>query len=296
MFHGSPLPTWRRALRRLHPQPGPALGLLIGITGTALLPASPASAQGKLDARYEASLAGIPVGRGSWVIEIADDQFSASASGGSTGLLKAFAGGSGTGASQGRVVAGALVPSGYTATTTSSKKSESIRMALANGVVREFAIEPEPPIDPDRIPVTEAHRRGVFDPMTGALLRVPGTADPFSPDACRAQTAIFDGRMRYDLKLEYKRTAAVKAEKGYQGQALVCGITFAPIAGYIPDRPALKYLMAQRDMEVWLVPIPGTRVLVPFRVTIPTPLGVAMLEATQFVTSSVTPRAAARTQ
>ncbi|WP_447407230.1 hypothetical protein, partial [Clostridium perfringens] len=79
------------------------------------------------------------------------------------------------------VVAGALVPSGYTATTTSSKKSESIRMALANGVVRVFAIEPEPPIDPDRIPVTEAHRRGVFDPMTGALLRVPGTADPFSP-------------------------------------------------------------------------------------------------------------------
>ena len=51
-------------------------------------------------------------------------------------------------------------------------------MVLANGNVKEFAIEPEPPVDPDRIPVTDAHRRGVFDPMTGSMLRVPGTADP----------------------------------------------------------------------------------------------------------------------
>src|SRR5256885_9571996 len=48
---------------------------------------------------------------------------------------------------------------------------------------------------------------------------------------------------------------------------------FAPIAGYIPDRPAIKYLIAQRDMEVWLAPIAGTRVVVPFRFSTPTPLG-----------------------
>src|SRR5713226_6833133 len=70
----------------------------------------PAAAQGRLDAQYEATLSGIPVGRGAWTIEIADDQFSASAFGGTAGLLKAFAGGTGTGASQGRIVNGALVP------------------------------------------------------------------------------------------------------------------------------------------------------------------------------------------
>ena len=36
-----------------------------------------AQAQGKLDARYEATLAGIPVGKGAWTIEILDDQFAA---------------------------------------------------------------------------------------------------------------------------------------------------------------------------------------------------------------------------
>ena len=165
-------------------------------------------------------------------------------------------------------------------------------MTLAGGVIKDFSIEPEPPVDNDRIPVTDAHRRGVLDPMTGSMLRVAGTGDPLSPESCRAATPMFDGRMRYDLRFEFKRMETVQAEKGYRGPALVCAIYFTPISGYIPDRAAIKYLIAQRDMEVWLVPIAGTRVLVPFKLKIPTPVGSAVLEATQFVTSA--PRRRAR--
>jgi hypothetical protein len=251
-----------------------------------------ASAQGRLDAHYEATLSGIPVGKGAWTIDISDDQFSASASGGTSGLLKAFAGGSGTGAAQGRVVNGAPVATNYSASTTTSKKTEAIRMVLTNGTIKEYAIEPEPPVDADRLPVTEAHRRGVFDPMTGSMLRVPGTADPLSPEACRTGAAIFDGRMRYDLKLDFKRMETVKAEKGYYGPALVCSLYFSPVAGYIPDRPVIKYLAAQRNIEIAFVPVAGTRILVPFWVKVPTPLGPAMLEATQFITQATPPRVA----
>jgi hypothetical protein len=251
-----------------------------------------ASAQGKLEARYEATLAGIPVGKGAWNIDISDDQFSASASGGTSGLLKSFAGGSGTGAAQGRVVNGAPVATNYFASTTTSKKTESIHMVLAGGNVKEYGIEPEPPVDPDRIPVTDAHRRGVFDPMTGAMLRVPGTSDPLSPEACRTGAAIFDGRMRYDLKLDFKRMETVKAEKGYHGPVVVCAIYFSPVAGYIPDRPVIKYLAAQRNIEIAFAPVAGTRILVPFRMRVPTPLGPAMLEATEFVTTATPPRVA----
>ena len=257
-----------------------------------LAPLDTASAQGKLDARYEATLAGIPVGRGVWTIDISDDQFSATASGGTAGLLKAFSGGSGTGAAVGRVVGGALVSTSYSASTKTSKKSEAIHMVLSNGNVREYGIEPTPPVDPDRIPITEAHRRGVYDPMTGAMLRVPGTADPLSPAACHAGAAIFDGRMRYNLKLDFKRMETVKAEKGYHGPAVVCAIYFSPVAGYIPDRPVIKYLAAQRNMEISFAPVAGTRILVPFKLVIPTPFGSAMLEATQFITQATPPRVA----
>ena len=258
-----------------------------------LLAALPsASAQGRLDAQYEASLSGIPVGKGAWTIDISDDQFSASAFGGTTGLMKAFSGSSGTGAAQGRVVNGLPVATNYSASTTTAKKTEAIDMILASGNVREFGIEPEPPVDPDRLPVTEAHRRGVFDPMTGSMLRVPGNADPLSPDVCRAGAAIFDGRMRYDLRLDFKRVETVRAEKGYHGPALVCAVYFSPVAGYIPDRPVIKYLAAQRNIEIAFVPVAGTRILVPFWMKIPTPLGAAMLEATQFITQATPPRVA----
>jgi Protein of unknown function (DUF3108) len=262
--------------------------------GAWLLLAQPhvAVAQGRLDARYEATLAGIPVGKGAWTIDISDDQFSAAASGGTAGLLKAFAGGTGTGAAQGRVVNGALVSTNYSASTTTSKKTEVIRMILSGGNVREYGIEPEPPVDPERIPITDAHRRGVFDPMTGSMLRVPGSGDPLSPEACRTGAAIFDGRMRYDLKLDYKRMETVRAEKGYQGPVVVCAVYFSPIAGYIPDRAVIKYLTAQRNIEVAFAPVAGTRILVPFRVVVPTPLGSAMLEATQFITTPTPPRGA----
>ena len=258
-----------------------------------LLAALPsASAQGRLDAHYEATLAGIPVGTGAWTIDISDDQFSASASGGTAGLLKAFAGGSGTGAAQGRVVNGYPVATNYSASTTTSKKTEAIHMVLSNGNVREYGIDPAPPVDPDRLPVTDAHRRGVFDPMTGSMLRAPAAVDPLSPEVCRTGAPIFDGRMRYDLKLDFKRMEMVRAEKGYHGPALVCAVYFSPVAGFIPDRPVIKYLAAQRNIEIAFVPVAGTRILVPFWMRIPTPLGPATLEATQFVTQATPPRVA----
>ena len=206
--------------------------------------------------------------------------------------MQAFSGGTGTGASQGRVVGGALVSTNYTASTATAKKSETIRMVLSNGTIRDYGIDPEPPVDADRLPVTDAHRRGVYDPMTGSLLRVPGTGDPVTPEACRVAAGIFDGRMRYDLKLDFKRMETVKAERGYHGPVVVCAVYFTPIAGYIPDRPVIKYLAAQRNIEIGFAPIAGTRILVPFWMKIPTPLGPALLEATQFITTATPPRVA----
>jgi len=282
-----PFVTAKRAVSPLS-----RLGFGLCTIAFAALAPQAASAQGRLDAQYEATLAGIPVGKGAWTIEIGDDTFSAAAQGGTAGLLKAFSGGTGSGASQGRVVGGALVANAYTATTTTQKKSETIRMVLANGTVKDFSIDPAPPVDPDRVLVTDAHRKGVLDPMTGSMLRVAGNGELLSPDSCRSGAGIFDGRMRYDLKLDYKRMETVKAERGYHGPAVVCAVYFTPVAGYIPDRPVIKYLATERRMEIAFVPIAGTRVLIPFRMTIPTPFGPAMLEATSFVTSALPPRVA----
>jgi hypothetical protein len=265
---------------------------LAGVIG-ALATTGSAHAQAKLDARYVVTLAGLPIGRGSWVIDIGNDEYTVVASGKTTGLLSILSDGQGTTAVRGHVVRGNLVPANYASNVVTDTYTEEMRVTLANGNVKDSVIEPTPPFYPDRIPVTEAHRKNVSDPMSGALARVAGTGDVLSPEACNRKVSLFDGRLRYDLKLAYKRMASVKADKGYEGPAAVCAISFVPIAGYIPERKAIKYLVAQRDMEVWLVPIAGTRFVVPYRLAIPTPLGLGVLEATQFVATPAPSRASA---
>jgi hypothetical protein len=252
-----------------------------------------AAAQGRLEAEYTASIAGIPIGRGNWVIEIFEDQFTAAASGSTIGILRFFAGGHGTGASRGTLSGGQPVPTSYASTITNDKRIDDVRMVFAGGSVKDYTVEPPVGPHPDRIPVSDADRRNVLDPMTSTLDPVSGSGDPVSPQACDRKVSVFDGRLRFDLRSEFKRMEIVKAEKGYQGPVVVCAVYFIPVSGYIPDRVAIRYLAALRDAEVWMAPISGTRVLVPFRFSLPTPIGTGVLQATRFVSIARPPHAAA---
>jgi len=49
-------------------------------------------------------------------------------------------------------------------------------------------------------------------------------------------------------------------------------------------------------METWLVPIAGTRVMVPYRVSVPTPIGVGALQAIQFISVPQPGKAVVKTQ
>jgi hypothetical protein len=259
---------------------------------TAVLPGA-ALAQGKLEAHYLVTLAGIPIGKGSWVIEVADGRYNAAASGVTTGLMHVLTHGEGTTAAHGTIVAGKVVTASYAATIKSRKMTDSVRLTLDKGDIKDFKVDPPPDDDHERVPVTEADRHGVLDPMTASLLATPGKGDPLTAKACQRTMAIFDGRMRYDLRLSFKRMDMVKAEKGYAGPVVVCAVYFSPVGGYVPSRGAIRYIAKLRDMEIWLAPIAGTRVLVPFLAQGPTPIGEAVMRATQFVTVATPTRASA---
>jgi hypothetical protein len=250
-------------------------------------------AEGKLEAHYVASLAGIPIGEGNWVIDIKDARYTAAASGVTTGLMRVFTGGEGTSAVHGVVKDGQITSAIYAATIKTRRETDQTRIVVEQGNVKEFKIDPPPDENPERVPVTERHRKGILDPMTASLVRVSGTGNPLGAQACDRRLSIFDGRLRYDLQFAYKRMDRVEAEKGYAGPVVVCSVRFFPIAGHIPSRRTVKYLTKMRDMEVWLAPIAGTRVLAPFRAQGPTPIGQAKLEANRFVTAAQPGRAAA---
>ncbi len=275
-------------LSRQPPKCGSRLaGLASAVLGLTILDpailAGTAAAQGRLEAQYTMTLAGLPIGQGTWIIDISDSQYSAVAVGGTTGLLRTFTGGEGSTAAKGTLQGGKPLVSTYAATIKSSKKTDEIRLTVNNGKVKDLKLNPPRDTDAERVTVTEDHQHGILDPMTASIVRATGNGNPLAPEACQRTLTIFDGRLRYDLQLAFKRMDKVKADKGYEGPVLVCAVYFSPVAGHIPSRAAIKYISKLRDIEVWLAPIAGTRVLVPFRAAGPTPIGQAVLEATHFV-------------
>jgi hypothetical protein len=250
--------------------------------------ATPAFADARLDVRYKASLTaladmkGIEIGKAALTVDITDDGYAAAGSAKVTGLARLVSRGEGSVAARGNFVNGKVSPLTYSSTSETDKKAEEIRITLANNVVKEFAVSPPTTPAEDRVPVTEQHRQGVVDPMSAAVISVPGSGDLLAHDSCNRTISIFDGRQRYDLVFSYERTEAAKNVSGYSGPMLVCRVDYRPIAGHRASRLQVKFMEDNKNIFVWLAPVAGTRVLFPIRVSIVTLVGVVLVEAETF--------------
>jgi hypothetical protein len=155
-------------------------------------------------------------------------------------------------------------------------------MVLEEGNVKELAVTPPP--SSDLVPVTNANRQGIVDPLTALLFSAAAAGEGLSQETCRRTLPIFDGHQRYDLKLAFKRMDEMTAEKGYAGPVVVCSLSYEPIAGHRANIPLIKYLSEGREMEIALAPIAGTRLLAPFRLSVVSTLANLMIEANRFET------------
>ncbi|WP_170181860.1 DUF3108 domain-containing protein [Phreatobacter stygius] len=258
--------------------------LLAGIAAFAAI-ASPAAAIEAVSGRYEIMIGGLQVGVAGFEGRISNDSYETSVSVRLSGVSRLIASGRGSATASGRIAGGRAVPANYALTLNTTQQNEAIRMAMSGGAVRTFSAEPAKPEAPDQVPLTASHRQGVLDPLAAALFVVAGSGPTVSAEACARTFPVFDGRQRYDLAFSYSRTEELKVP-GYSGPAVVCNARYRPIAGH---RPAQTQGMEQnRDMQIWLAPVAGTRALVPARIMIRTPVGMAQIEPTKLELGSPT--------
>jgi hypothetical protein len=247
-----------------------------------------AFAEARLQVRYKASLAalqdlkGVEVGQATLTLDVTEEGYAAAGSAKVSGFARLISKGEGSAAARGNFINGKVSPLTYSSTSESDKKDEEIRISLASNIVTEFAVSPPTKPADDRVPVTEQHRQGVVDPMSAAVITVPGNGDMLAPDSCNRTISIFDGRQRYDLVFSYERTEAAKNVKGYSGPMLVCRVDYRAIAGHRTSKLQVKYMEDNKNIFVWLAPVAGTRVLFPIRVSIVTLVGVVLVEAETF--------------
>lgn len=240
--------------------------------------AAPALATETVSGRYEILIGGLQVGVAGLEGRISNDAYETSVSVRLSGVSKLIASGRGSASASGRIVNGRASPGQYQLDLTTTQQSDAIRMAMAGGSVRSYSAQPERPSAADEVPLTAAHRQGVLDPLAAALFFAPGAGPTVTPEACAKTFPVFDGRQRYDLTFTYGRTEEIKVQ-GYQGPVLVCNARYRAVAGH---RPAVTQPMeANRDMQIWLAPVAGARVLIPARIMIRTPVGMAQIEPTR---------------
>ena len=252
---------------------GCALALITAVFG------DQAHAESNLDASYTISFARIRVGEITASVVFGPTEYAMSASGRAGGLMKALMDGEGSFTARGPITDDHPVPTNFTSKIVSNGQTSDVTMVLDEGSVKELAATPLS--SSGRVPVTEANRQGIIDPLTAMLFWAvaPGA---FSQETCRRTLPIFDGHQRYDLKLAFKRMDKVTAEKGYAGPVVVCSLRYEPIVGHISSNALVKYLSEGREMEVALAPVPGTRLLAPFRLSVVSMLANLVIEASRF--------------
>jgi hypothetical protein len=176
--------------------------------------------------------------------------------------------------SVGSVLVTSPMPSNYTfkfkqKAVLSSAKSKSVNIGFDPSGVRSFTWVPPDDYPLGFIPVTQAQLRDVLDPLSGVMsLSVGDTAHP-----CDRRLPIFDGRQRFDLVF----TPANKPISPAADQ--VCHVKMVPISGYKPGEGSESVLSG--TIEVILRPVPKANIVIPYRVTVPTIIGAAVLISEQ---------------
>jgi hypothetical protein len=259
------------------------------LTITLLAASAPeAMAQTRLDAVYSVHLTGIPIGQGAVIIDLNEAGFAAAGSAKFTGLVRMISKGEGNSTVRGSFQNNRIISSLFSMQSHSGDRNEKVEINVVNGFAKEFSVLPPPKENqPNRVPITNAERTNVVDPLSAGLILVSNASNVMSPESCNRTLPIFDARFRYDVVLSYLRTEqAPKKVEGYSGPVLVCQARYVPIAGHRTDRQQVEQLANNKELFVWLAPIAGTRALIPIKVSISTQLGTMVVEATRFRTTS----------
>ncbi len=234
-----------------------------------------------LHATYNVSLIGLPIGVANLDADLTQSSYSIDAHAKITGLAYMFSRARGASTGQGAIVDNRVVPATFATIASNAIMTRTIRMSLSANAVTGVDITPPFDDKPDRVPLTDHDKQGVVDPVGAVVVPVPAKGPLVGPASCDRKIAVFDGYTRFDVDLTYVGQRDVST-KGYRGPVAVCAVRYVPIAGHRRDRPATKFMADNKDLEVWLAPVASAHVLLPFRVSARTMMGMTVIEASEF--------------
>ncbi len=246
----------------------------------ALSSSGPAAAE-SLKAHYALSLIGLSFGNAfaSGVIDAQSYRIDIAMK--TTGLADLVNNTKGAATASGKLAPGGPAPASFANTLANSYETRTVRMSFSGNALRALEVKPAPWDAVVRIPVNEAQKQHVTDPVSALIMSVPPGESLVGPAACNRNISVFDGVTRFDVRLSYVETRTANT-KGYAGPVAVCAARYTPISGHRPDSSYTKFMAENRDMSVWLAPLEGAHVVVPLHIDIRTTVGMMSIDAAEF--------------
>lgn len=234
-----------------------------------------------LNAEYSVRVSGIPVGSARLSVTSEEDRYTVEGSGRVKGLARIFSDGNAKGQASGQKSADHVIPARYSHQWTEDGEKEEVDLGFQGNRVASVAIAPEPKRKRKVVPLTDEHKAGVLDPLSAVVFPVD---DPSNGEAvCGRTLPLFDGQTRFDLNLAFSRVETIKGAKGsYSGPAYVCSVRYRAVAGHRPNRDSVKYMEANKDIEVWMAPVAGSGLMAPVEVRLRTKAGMLVMRAQKF--------------
>jgi hypothetical protein len=248
--------------------------------GAALITLQGAAAAETIKAHYALSLMGVSIGS-AYASGVVDRNYRIDISMRTTGLANLVNNTKGAATASGGLSAGGPSPTAYANTTSNEDEVRTVRMSLAGNAVRAVEVKPEPWDADQRIPVNEGAKKRVVDPVSALIMSVPQGQEMTGPAACNRTISVFDGITRFDIALTYSGEQTANT-RGYAGPVAVCSARYMPIAGHRPDSKSTRYMAENRDINVWLAPLPESRVVVPIHIDMRTGAGDLVIDASDF--------------
>lgn len=252
------------------------------LAGAIPLAGRPAAAQsiqdGRINATYAVEFSGISVARATVAITIADGLYAAQLGYRTAGAGAALSSARGDITAAGQIRADRLVPTSFNMSTSASRKTRKVALAMGGGSIRSFTAEP--PVDyagTGRVPVTPETLRNAVDPLSAALMPVP-TGGKFGEKVCDRVLPVFDGYQRFNLRLAYKGTTTV-ASPAYSGPAVTCAARYVAVAGHREGNKNTRFWEENDGLAVTLIPLGNLPYAAPFAVTVTTQWGTIGIEA-----------------
>lgn len=255
-----------------------ALRLLVPALAVVLFGVPRPAAAATFDSHFDISIAGFVIGQSSVHAELTDTSYKLTGDGKASGLSRIITDARGTARGSGRIAGERVVPATYGYVWEEGDDRQTLSMELADDRVTKLTVDPpeeDKPPEPDRVVLTEAHKRGITDPVSALVWKAKA---PVGNEICDRTVPIFDGEQRYDVKLSFKRRDSYDGGRdAYDGVVFVCRIDYTPIAGHRKNKREIRELQDNKGMEVWLAPLvePGgaSVYMVPVRIKIPTRFG-----------------------